>query len=90
MMKNLILQNLRYRDARFFHECRQASEEKKCSTSPPGGNQVDGLPPASSFKNWDILVSLGAQTQDSSEFMHSFLICIFFHDGVLHSRAAGA
>ena len=26
-----------------------------CSTSPPGGNQVDGLPPASSWVSHDLI-----------------------------------
>ena len=30
-----------------------------CSTSPPGGNQVDGLPPASSLKKNDKLGNFG-------------------------------
>ena len=37
-------------DPFFFHKCLRCFKKifwkKRCSTSPPGGNQVDGLPPA--------------------------------------------
>ena len=45
-----------------------------CSTSPPGGNQVDGLPPAASFQLNDILGIIEGQYVESEKYDRSFVI----------------
>ena len=51
------------------------------STSPPGGNQVDGLPPASSF--------FDACFEDGSEVMCLFSKRLIFLSTMGHLPAAG-
>ena len=54
LVKNYFaLSRLKHKDI-LAQVCLEVKVEISCSTSPPGGNQVDGLPPAAVnyFADW--------------------------------------
>ena len=53
-VKNLKIFKLIKDDRNYLSSCtKMFLLKKRCSTSLPGGNQVDGLPPALSFENFN-------------------------------------